>query len=207
MGDREVGAPMDTTNPSLIYRAKHGEEAAWVCIADIYSPFIEYWLRKWGVRDDADVRQEVLLRAWRGLKNFQAGEGSSFRGWLLVITRNVVHDQVAKAPPVMGRGGSEFAARIAQLPDHLLYEEADSQLPEREEVELMRRAVRALKTQISESAWQVFWEASIRGRNSTEIAAELQMTPAAVRQAKSRVLLQLRQLLSGLVPEAAPGLV
>lgn len=194
---------MDTTSPSLILRAKRGEEAAWTCIAAIYSPFIEYWLRKWEVREEADFRQEVLLRAWRGLKNFQMGNGGSFRGWLLVIARNVLRDQIAKASPAVGRGGSEFFSQIAQLPDHVLYEEADSQLPEREEVELMRRAVEALKSQLSESAWRVFWEASVKGRSSTEIAADLQMTPAAVRRAKSRALNQLRQLLYGLMPEAA----
>jgi RNA polymerase sigma-70 factor (ECF subfamily) len=198
---------MDPTNPSLILRAKEGEEAAWVCIANIYSPFIEHWLRKWEAREEADLRQEVLLRAWRGLNSFQIGNGGSFRGWLLVITRNVVRDQFAKAPPAVGRGGSEFAARIAQLPDHVLYEEADSPLPEREEVELMRRAVQALKAQLSESAWKVFWEASVKGRSSTEIAGELQMTPAAVRRAKSRALNQLRQLLYGLMPDAAASLV
>lgn len=198
---------MDTTNPSLIVRAKGGEEAAWACLAAIYSPFIEYWLRKWEVHDDADVRQEVLLRAWRGLKNFQLGQGGSFRGWLLVIARNVVRDQIAKAPPAVGCGGTEFAVRIAQLPDHVLYEEADSQLPEREELKLMRRAVETLKSQLSEAAWKVFWEASVKGRSSTEIAADFQMTPAAVRRAKSRALNQLRQLLQGLMPEAAASLV
>lgn len=198
---------METTNPSLIHRAKEGEESAWTCIAEIYSPFVEYWLRKWEVREVADVRQEVLLHAWRGLKNFQLSNGGSFRGWLLVITRNVVRDQIAKSPLAVGRGGSEFAARIAQLPDHVLYEEADSQLPEREEVEMMRRAVQTLKEQLSESAWKVFWETSVKGRSSAEIATELQMTPAAVRQTKSRALNQLRQLLVGFMPEAATSLV
>ena len=198
---------MDTTNPSLILRAKRGEESAWTCIATIYSPFIEYWLRKWVVRDEADIKQEVLFRAWRGLKNFEIGSGGSFRGWLLVITRNVARDQIAKAPPAVGRGGSEFALHIAQLPDCALYDEADSNLPEREEVELMRRAVQALKSQLSEVAWNVFWEATVKGRTSTEIAADFQMTSAAVRRAKSRALNQLRQLLYGFMPQAATSLV
>lgn len=198
---------MESTDPSLIGRAKCGEEAAWASIAEIYSPFIEFWLRKWGVSELEDIRQDVLVRAWRGLKNFQLDTGGSFRGWLLVITRNTVRDHIVKAPPAVGRGGSVFAAHLAQLPESALYEEADSQFPESAEIELMRRAVLVLKSQLSSNAWKIFWESAVCGRTAPEIASELQMTAMAVRKTKSRAVRQLRQLLAGIVPEEAVNLV
>ena len=47
--------------------------------------------------------------------------------------------------------------------------------------------------------WQAFWHCQVEGRDTDEIGAELEMTPAAVRKAKYRVLRRLREEFDDLI--------
>lgn len=194
---------MENTSLSLLQRAQSGEESAWRDIAAIYTPFVEHWLQKWAVGEAMDdLRQEVMLRAWRGLPTFQSRPTGSFRGWLLVISKNVVRDYFAGQQESQPVGGSSFQAWMSERPDEQWGLDAETPLPESTEVLIMRRAVMALRDLISEQSWKAFWETTVVGRSSTEVANELNITPAAVRQAKARTMKQLRELLNGLQPTA-----
>jgi RNA polymerase sigma-70 factor (ECF subfamily) len=46
--------------------------------------------------------------------------------------------------------------------------------------------------------WQAFWQATVEGRPSADVAAELGLTAGAVRKAKARVLARLRTELGDL---------
>ena len=48
-----------------------------------------------------------------------------------------------------------------------------------------------------EKTWQAFWRLAVEGHSAAEIAEDLQMTDAAVRQSKYRVLCRLRDELHG----------
>ena len=47
--------------------------------------------------------------------------------------------------------------------------------------------------------WQVFWRCVVEGQAPSEISHDLGITPAAVRQAKSRVLRRLKEELGELL--------
>jgi RNA polymerase sigma-70 factor (ECF subfamily) len=47
--------------------------------------------------------------------------------------------------------------------------------------------------EFEERTWRAFWSTAIEGRSPVDLAGELGMTPAAIRQAESRVLRRLKQ--------------
>jgi RNA polymerase sigma-70 factor (ECF subfamily) len=60
---------------------------------------------------------------------------------------------------------------------------------------LLERALESIHGEFHERTWQAFWRVVVEGRTTSDVGAELQMTPGAVRVAKCRVLLRLRQVL------------
>jgi RNA polymerase sigma-70 factor (ECF subfamily) len=63
---------------------------------------------------------------------------------------------------------------------------------------LLRRGLQLIKDDFSDSTWQAFWQQALQGREAGDVARELGLTPAAVRQARYRVLCRLREELAGL---------
>src|SRR5262249_10232281 len=87
-------------------------------------------------------------------------------------------------------GGSDALGRLQDVADPL----AGSMEDEAQEVsQLYRQAVEQVRDEFEERTWQMFWRTVIEGRSPTALAKELGVTPAAVPQAKSRVLRRLKQ--------------
>ncbi len=61
--------------------------------------------------------------------------------------------------------------------------------------QLVSRALDQVRVEFQPSTWQAFWRTAVDGLTTDAVAAELQMTNAAVRQARSRVSRRLRQQL------------
>jgi RNA polymerase sigma-70 factor (ECF subfamily) len=175
---------------------------AWKRIMDLYRPLVLNWCARQGVRaeDAEDVAQEVFSAAAVALPAFRRDRpGDTFRGWLRGITRNqaLMHFRRNQGQP-FAEGGSDARLELESVPDPL----AGSQ-DEHEEAaavnRLYRRALDFVRGEFTERLWQAFWLTAIDERTPTDVAAELGMTPAAVRQAKSRVLRRLKQELGELL--------
>jgi RNA polymerase sigma-70 factor (ECF subfamily) len=65
--------------------------------------------------------------------------------------------------------------------------------------QLHRRAVEQVRGEFEERTWRAFWMTAVEGRSPADLAAELGMTPTAIRQAKSRVLRRLKQEMGDLI--------
>lgn len=90
--------------------------------------------------------------------------------------------------------------RIQQAPDWV---ESDAGLESWDEDgsaerELMRRAAEIVRQDFESHTWQAFWRSVVEGHAAADIAADLNMTPGAVRQAKFRVLARLRETIGDL---------
>ena len=188
----------ENTRLSLLARAKINDSAAWNDLVALYAPLIGRWCHRFGLQSAtiADVSQEVFLSVTKGITTFQPTKDiGSFRAWLWQITRNKIIDrQRSMAQRSFATGGSDaFAllqniADVQDLPDD---DPTDSQAVS----QLVTRALDQVRVEFQPSTWNAFWRTTVDGL-STEIAAiELQMTNAAVRQARSRVSRRLRQQL------------
>jgi RNA polymerase sigma-70 factor (ECF subfamily) len=87
-------------------------------------------------------------------------------------------------------GGSDALGRLEGVADPL----AGPAEGEAAEIsQLYRRAVEQVRGEFEERTWQMFWRCVIDGVSPVALAADLGVTAAAVRQAKSRVLRRLKE--------------
>ena len=138
----------------------------------------------------------MFLSVHRGIRKFDAGRpGATFRGWLWTIARNAIVQWLRRSEP-QPAGGSTALARFADVPepfDESLRDDAPSTTDEA--AALLRRALDQIRPGVEPQTWDAFWHTAVLGRAAPEVAEDLGLTPAAVRQAKSRMLRRLRRQL------------
>ncbi len=185
---------------SLLERLKARDPEAWRQLAEIYEPLIYYWCRRYelGPQDAADVVQEVFSAVLAGIGGFRRDRGR-FRGWLWTITRNKIQDHFrANAGREAAAGGTEAQQRIAEIPEQLIEEPADA--GDRGALgSLFQRALESVRAEFEDKTWEAFWRVTVLRQETGEVAASLDLSPAAVRIAKSCVLRRLRAVLGDLI--------
>jgi RNA polymerase sigma-70 factor (ECF subfamily) len=200
--DRDGPHPSTATSRSLLERVRADDPAAWDRLVALYAPLVLQWCRGWDLReqDAADVFQEVFQAVVAHIGSFRKERpGDTFRGWLRTITRNKVHDHFRRRRrEPEGVGGTEAQGRLAEVPDPPDADE-DSAAGQAQERSLFRRALELIQQEFAEHTWQAFWRTAIEGRPAADVAAELSMSPGAVRVAKSRVLQRLREELGDVI--------
>jgi RNA polymerase sigma-70 factor (ECF subfamily) len=185
-------AEWQATPMSLLERARLRDADAWTRLVGLYQPLVLFWCVRAGVRDpDAeDIAQEAFAAAADGLADFRRDRpGDTFRGWLRGITRNLllVHHRRNQGRPLT-EGGSDAWRQLQQVPEPTEPEEREEQ----EVGQLYHRALELVRGEFEERTWQAFWLTVVEGRTPAVLVEELGMTPAAIRQAKSRVLRRLK---------------
>jgi RNA polymerase sigma-70 factor (ECF subfamily) len=187
-----------STSLSLIQQARSQDPEAWRTLSRLYGPLVYSWARQCGLQahDAADVVQNVFVSIFRSLGKLSLdGPQSSFRGWLWTLTRNAVREFVRKrnARPLPA-GGSDAYHALQQSPDLTERDAEPAEFDSRQS--LAHRALHLVRESIDECTWEAFRRTVILDQPAVEVAAELQMTAQAVRQAKYRVLCRLRRLLA-----------
>ena len=183
--------PKRVTSLSLLDRARHHDEPSWQRLVTLYGPLVEHWCRRGGARpeDAADLAQEVFLAVSQGLERFERRGPGSFRAWVRGITRHKLLDCYRRAErQAAAAGGSTALERLLDIPDPQLGSDEDAD----EMSGLYRRALDLIRGEFEERTWQAFWLTAVEGREAPAAAAELGMSPVAVRIARSRVLARLR---------------
>jgi RNA polymerase sigma-70 factor (ECF subfamily) len=189
----------DSTSRSLICRLKAADPEAWRRLVDLYGPLVYSWCRQARMQpaDAADVLQEVFRAVAGKIGEFRHDRpGDTFRGWLRVIARNKIRDHYrSREGQLEAAGGSDAYRRFLELSD-------DASESDHSRVALsglFHQGLAQIQAEFEARTWQAFWEVTVRERPAPEVAQQLGMTPAAVRQAKSRVLRRLRQQLGDLM--------
>jgi RNA polymerase sigma-70 factor (ECF subfamily) len=194
-------ATSDSTSSSLLVRLRRRDPDAWSRLTTIYGPLVYRWARHSRLHEDdaADVVQEVFQVVATRIDTFdEQRPDASFRGWLWGITRNKLHEQLRdRQSNPQATGGSAAQQQFGQLPDPPPAEDDESSSAEAT-TRLVRRALRVIQADFSERTWQAFSQATLDGQTAADIAADLNMSVAAVYKAKSRVLARLREVMSGL---------
>jgi RNA polymerase sigma-70 factor (ECF subfamily) len=192
----------DETSLSLLERIKGNDPLAWQRLLDLYTPLILHWCFRWQVRgaDADDVTQEVLHAVAQSIANYQRerdGKTRKFRHWLGGITRNKLRDFFRRrSQQPEAQGGSAIQEWFQAVPEpEIPDDEADAAAMSA----VYQRALNQIRNEFEEQTWRVFWRVTVDGEPSTQVAAELGMTSAAVRKVKSRVLHRLRMEVGELI--------
>jgi RNA polymerase sigma-70 factor, ECF subfamily len=199
----QVDNGTSSTSRSLLERVRSDDPQAWERLVALYAPMVFYWCKRCDLteHDAADIFQEVFQAVALHIADFhKAAPSDTFRGWLRTITRNKVNDyfrRLGREP--RGIGGSDAQAMLGEFPDrHPLGDESVSET--RAEQGLFQRALAGIRDEFEERTWRAFWRTAVDGLAPRDAAAELSMSPGAVRVAKSRVLQRLREELGDLMP-------
>jgi RNA polymerase sigma-70 factor (ECF subfamily) len=194
------------TSRSLLGRVQANEADAWERLVDLYAPLVLHWCRRAGLAepDAADVFQDVFQAVVVYVGRFRKERPTdTFRGWLRRITQNKLRDhyrRLGREP--RGAGGSSAQDRLVQLPERPA-SGGDRAADDEGERCLFARALELIRTEFAERTWSAFWHTAVEGRAAQDVAADLDMSPGAVRVAKSRVLRRLREELGDITePEA-----
>jgi RNA polymerase sigma-70 factor, ECF subfamily len=189
------------TSRSLLARVQADEPQAWERLVTLYAPLVLHWCRRRGLQDQdvADVFQEVFQAVVSHVAGFRRDRpGDTFRGWLRTITQNKLRDHFRKrGGEAQGVGGSSAREHLAQLPGPQPAEDEPA-LDVAVERALFARALELIRAEFEERTWAAFWGTAVEGRATKDVAADLAMSPGAVRVAKSRVLHRLRAELGDL---------
>lgn len=194
----------DATSLTLLERVKAEDGPAWRRLIELYHPLVVSWCRRAGltVEDAGDLTQEIFTTVFAHIREFHRDRsGDTFRGWLRIIGRNQIamffRRKRQRAPEV---GSSAYAGGLQQYPDR---DEDPIEIPQDDQQEevtgLYRRALDLIRVDFQQQTWRAFWLAVVDERPTADIAGELEMTPAAVRQAKYKVLKRLRSELGELL--------
>jgi RNA polymerase sigma-70 factor (ECF subfamily) len=193
----------ESTASDLLAAAKRMDSQAWQELVERYSWLIVRWCQQEGLDDDdcPDVTQAVFAKVAAHLADFEKdGRTAAFRRWLRSITRSQIAEfrrRAAKQPHAVG--GSSARQRILDIPAREPRSSIDSRLNAL--VDRFWVLVERIEETLDVTTWQSFWLTTFEGLKSTEVAALLGMTPAAVRLAKARVLRRLREEDAGLTEE------
>lgn len=193
---------MPDTPISLLERLRlRPDGASWRRLVDLYTPLIRDWLRHHGIKDadSDDLTQEVMQVLVRELPNFQHDlRQGAFRRWLRNVTVNRlrVFWRDRRLRPVT-TGDNNFGHILDQL------EDPNSRLSrlwdEEHDHHVARRLLELIEPEFEPMTWRAFRGLVLEGKRTAEVAAELGMTPNAVRIAKSRVLSRFRQEIDGIL--------
>jgi RNA polymerase sigma-70 factor (ECF subfamily) len=193
--------PQRETSLTLLERLRANDNDAWRVMVQLYTPLVGHWCARGGVRgaDADDVAQEVFRAASAHLEKFRRDRpGDSFRGWLRGITRNMVlqHFRQGSRHP-RATGGTDAQLR---LQDVAVAEDAPEDEDPAEELDgLRRRALELVRSEFEDRTWQAFWRTVVDGRSPVDVAADMGVTPGAIRMAKSRVLHRLKEEFGDLI--------
>jgi RNA polymerase sigma-70 factor (ECF subfamily) len=188
----------------------------WEEFVALYGRLILLWGRRdFGLQesDAENLRQEVLIRVWRGIGRYDPAKGR-FRSWLYTCTRNAVSNlrRDERGLQAAGAGAGlqeEPAARETplplawqQLPDDCDLEDALNVLEEEGfDADGLQQAVLSVRARVQPNTWKAFLLFEFFEMKAKQIAPLVGMKPAAVNQAVHRV----RQLLQRAVRPRDPS--
>ncbi|XZE22304.1 RNA polymerase sigma factor [Pirellulaceae bacterium SH449] len=187
----------NATRNSLLASARSQSADAWEQLVHIYTPLLHAWARRLGCdsHEADDLSQDVFQAAARSLDTFRGdGVTGSFRGWLWKITyRKWVDRYRRERGEASAVGGSTAARSLEQIADAPA-EPSTSDLLNT----TLRRATSMVRNEFQDTHWQAFWRSVIEGESTESVSERLGMTPASVRQARSRILRRLRAIMGDL---------
>ncbi|MCS6852731.1 MAG: sigma-70 family RNA polymerase sigma factor [Gemmataceae bacterium] len=189
----------DDADVALMFRVQRDEPGAFAELIDRYRPRVFAWLyrRLRNQQDAEDMTQNVFWRLYRARRRYRPTARLST--WIYHITQNVVRNALRsrRRKPCVPIGTWHEADADAGASAVLFSRsEEPSQPIERAELRrIVRRAVAGLATR-QRTALELH---QFHNQTYTQVAAELDMSPQAVKSLLHRARLQLRSALGPVV--------
>ena len=197
--DREIVInATPTTRPSLLLRLRDAcDDGAWREFVALYGELVYQFARKRGLQDAdaADVTQIVFHAVSQEIRRLEYDRHrGTFRGWLLVVTRNQVNKYLESA-----RGINRPVVQLLNenVVDGCADPDAEAEHWEHEyQLRAFRLAVERVRVEFEDASWQAFWRTAVEGRPAKAVGESLGMSVGAIYTARSRVLRRVKMAIA-----------
>lgn len=185
------------TRASLLLRLPNaGDLVAWDEFVNLYAPCVVRVVARAGLQqaDAENVLQEVLLRVAKSIELWlNRSDRSGFRPWLLRIAKNETVNLLTR------KGTRPFEKASHAVGDNLeLLADDQSDLATSIDTEYEREvflwAAEQVRESVSPHTWQAFWLSHVEGLSIGEVSNRLNLKPANIYFARSRVMKRLKQI-------------
>jgi RNA polymerase sigma-70 factor (ECF subfamily) len=190
----------DTRSSLLRHLADPGNHEAWTEFLNRYRPMILRWCRNVQLSHDEsqDMLGTVLLKLAHEMATFQLDRSRGrFRSWLKTVVHREIQDywRYQSRRPADGRALQASFGRLERVIDPASLESLSDDLSDSIDNGLreVEGIVESVRRRVEAVSWSAFWRTAIDGVSAREAAAELNLTLAAVSQAKYRVSKLLQQ--------------
>jgi RNA polymerase sigma-70 factor (ECF subfamily) len=180
---------MNQTRLTLIQRAQNpNDEMAWNEFVEVYKNYIYVVIRQMGIKDKdcEDILQQVLIKLWKKLPDFEYGKNKSkFRTWLGVITHSTTVDFFRKQSSQNRRLEDATREQVAHL--NTIDKPEIEEMAEREwRLYITNLAMANIEQFFSGKAIDVF-KMSMKGQSNEKISSDLEIKIDTVYILKNRV--------------------
>jgi RNA polymerase sigma-70 factor (ECF subfamily) len=188
------------TGTTLFVLLRDYSDQAWQTFVDRYGPRIYQWCRGWRLQeaDAENVTQEVLIKLYQKLRSFHYDRSQgSFRSWLKTVAHHAWQDYL-DGQRRLGATSTGDSAVLETLNAAQAGVDLWEALAEAFDLELLEQAKARVRLQVSARDWQIFQALALEGRSGAEVAAQVNMTAAAVFVVRGRVQQKVREMVQTL---------
>ena len=176
------------TRQTLLERIqKQHDESSWEDFVHYYRSYIYIICRRMNLphHDSEEVVQQVLVKLWEKLPEFNYDNRKRFRGWLCTVTGNSVKDFLRKQKTIRK---THDAAKEEDLPVHGSSSPSIEQIAEQEwKNYISTLALEQVKKNFSKQVFDIFMKLQ-SGASRMQIAEEYQLPPNTISVYKRRVI-------------------
>ncbi len=176
---------------TLVIKAKKGDKKAFsVIYSEFFTPIFRYIYFRVNSKEEAeDLAQNVFLKIWLALPNFETREGGQFISWCFTIARNLIIDFWKKKKEISLENDETFKISERKI------SETEDNLIQSIEIKNIGAQIKKAVTLLGDDQQEVIVLKFINDLSNKEIADLLGKNEEAVRQIQSRALKELRRLL------------
>ena len=164
------------------------DDHSWDDFVQYYQGYIYAVIRNLGVKHELieDLLQDVLIKIWKSLPNYQYREGEcTFRTWLCLVIRSTVYNYFRKKSTKNNAKNTDYDATLHAL--DAISEPEINVIAEKEwKIYVSNLAWNNVKDEFPKRCREVF-EASIREPNTETLAERFGVTTSSISVYKSRV--------------------
>lgn len=197
-----------STSPGFVKDLKSNHAQAWRSLVKHYSSLVYAECRSNGLlpQEAADVTQDTFQTVFTLLPRFERRRRTgSFRRWLRLVTRNKIRDHRRRERNQVACEGGTAAYQQFLNACAAPCDLSSLRVTSLEPSTAVSQALCVCQHDFEPRTWRAFWRTAIDQCETTQVAEELEMTPQAVRKAKSRVLARLREELCRITGKPISG--
>ena len=176
------------TRHTLIHRLKQNNENDWQIFYDSYQGYIFIIIQRMGAsyHDSQELKQEIMLKAWKAIPNFEYDSTKGkFRWWLNKIVKNTVYSFMLKQKRYQDK-----LSNASVFQNDSCTKEFDQKIEEEWQRFVVQKAWENITEKFNELTLKCFSEIA-NGKSVSELSAEIDIPDTTIYVYKNRVQKQL----------------